>query len=876
MSSEEPMHDPEGGEMEDEGGMVSNEMMMENEADEGPSASGGMEMNFEDDIMEGDEIPPFANEENKRLDAEVKSKNRKCGELDAQVSAITERLVVLQQHLVNVQQELGNTQSLVDSKNKEMQTEEHMTSLLDRQAGRIKAEIVRLEKVVADYQEDALSLERYRRADEVKIRDLTQAIEKLTVGQPIELADTKGELNKEVTETQAAQIELDRVAEHFKKLHLDRHSLIKQWEDAVSAMRKRDSAIEQLGERYAEIQKEIQQKKSKLERNKAFLAHEKSNNKQLEVEITNTDRQLSHIRLELLDEKKALASFKDQCDVLRHQMSAEATEMSHRRTQLASLQDALDEKKHRLMHLEKRYAASKSKFDVEAMEAQNKENLARDAALLLDELTEKQRDVEKETKVVKDALFKASQELYQLREQEGNTLGEISGAQANSKTLQFQIQRLDQERRRQFQLMYKVDFESQVMQRKVARVSGERTMEEKLELSNKIENLEASLAQQTELWDTVVKQTRHLDAELRAAQRAAEEQKKENTKSQGDVEGIEAENNSLTRAVETQSREKEDVLVQRDILRLEVKKLRSLLSHKTEGLLSHQNRKEQLSLTAQTKEKEISVHKEVLQAQKRVCDEERHKWALELAERRSKINNLSAKFDALQARTKKEEGPKKSQAYYVIKAAQAQEELQRQGDELDAQVRNSEREVRALENTLAHLLSRNHRYKENFKSADARLSQDVQERDALETQLRAANDALFKKRKSLNRVERELVEDQRRLRELTRQKEAFQGTLFEMHTMKGHFERELGDQENNLDRAFKQLQAQRRAAADAGVMVSQQGIVRGNRVKRQQERHWRQRFRSCFAELPEVTGALHRVCQQRGLALPAEPLVAAQ
>merc|ERR1719408_40365 len=90
-----------------------------------------------------------------------------------------------------------------------------------------------------------------------------------------------------------------------------------------------------------------------------------------------------------------------------------------------------------------------------------------------------------------------------------------------------------------------------------------------------------------------------------------------------------------------------------------------------------------------------------------------------LAERKQKIYNLKMKYETVLNKVKREEGgEQQSQAYYVLKAAQAKEELQRRGDELDEKIRKAEREIRALENTLGHLLTRNRKYKENFQTAN--------------------------------------------------------------------------------------------------------------------------------------------------------------
>lgn len=84
-------------------------------------------------------------------------------------------------------------------------------------------------------EEDNMALEQYQRQDEAKIRDVTMQLEKLS----IEALQKRHELGSEVTETQAAQIELNKTAQDFRQLHSERQELVQQWDTAVAAMHRR-------------------------------------------------------------------------------------------------------------------------------------------------------------------------------------------------------------------------------------------------------------------------------------------------------------------------------------------------------------------------------------------------------------------------------------------------------------------------------------------------------------------------------------------------------------------------------------------------------------------------------------------------------------
>eukprot|EP00388_Colpodella_angusta_P043144 GDKK01058582.1.p1 GENE.GDKK01058582.1~~GDKK01058582.1.p1 ORF type:complete len:878 (+),score=234.75 GDKK01058582.1:74-2707(+) len=875
-------------------------------------------MSTEDDPLiqfEGDEIPPFANEANKKLDRDVRLKKQKVEDVDTKTHEVSERLVVLTNHLKNVKHEVENTQALIAAKKKEIESEEHMCALTERQSGRLEAEHKKLDRIIQEYldranalqteifkgnekldqlklemnwnqeeleqwalaarqkEEDQLTLEKYSRADEIKVRDLTLAAEKLTV----ELAKKKKALDREVTETQAAQLELDRTAAHFKFLHNERHKLLQQWQDTHKLFSAKEMSISATKDRFTDQQRDIVRKGQVLKQEQEILKQAQEDCRRLNGQIQTTDRSLAELRLEALNAEKATKEFNDEVTLMRSELGAISSQLAFRKDQLSNYAMDVEKKKAQLVKLQKSEKSTSIKLEQHKNISMSKEKLAQEADSLLHQMQTRLEECQRELKQTKDLLFSHNQNLYKLKNQEATIMGEISGAEASKKTLDFQLHRLDQERQRQQELMYRVEYECQIMLREVARVSGERTVDEQRDLKRRINEAKELVESNQKFAKSISAQIKKLDSDIRHAQRSCTEAEKRESVCMESLEKLNLECSSLNRAANIATKTRDGELVQLDKLQLEAKRLRELVNQKGNEVCKLKNKLDQIKLALRDRTMEVKVQTETCKASVRTAEEERHQLVLELAERRQKVAQLSAKHASLAARNQgptvegEEGGERKSQAYHLIKAAQEKEALQRKGDLLEARNLEGERVLKSLQNMLAHLIARNQAYKENFQKGSS-ANVDLQLKEEKESLLRASNEALFLKQKELNQTIREVEVEMARIRELQRRKEEAQNKIVSISAEKIQLERVLIEQDQEVDDAHREMIEKRQAAVDAQALEGDRAAIVETHVQsaivEEQNKVLLKALVDTFADNPMVSSTIRRVFDEIGLKVP--------
>lgn len=207
--------------------------------------------------------------------------------------------------------------------------------------------------------------------------------------------------------------------------------------------------------------------------------------------------------------------------------------------------------------------------------------------------------------------------------------------------------------------------------------------------------------------------------EKRNIERVIEKVKAQRANLTTQIQELRLENEMATIDLSKVQGTKEKTLVQHDVKKLDIKKLRDTVNVEADRVYGLDNRKHQLEMSMEEREKEISVHKDILTSESKAAEDERHKVAVELQYRKTRVKNLRIKYEGLIQKNKSSSGESDaagdhSQAYFVIKAAQEKEELQRYGDELDGKLRKCEKEIKALANTLDHLKMRNKNYRDKF------------------------------------------------------------------------------------------------------------------------------------------------------------------
>ncbi|KAM5164293.1 coiled-coil domain-containing protein 39 [Mantella aurantiaca] len=785
---------------------------------------------------------PVANAENKALEEEMQRKLKEKLQVSNHVKELEDRIHAMADHLRNVRQELNYTQSLCRAREKEMESEEHFKTLAERETGRLKQEIQRLENELVSLREkknnqennifkatqkleklkcqlnwdqqaleawleesarkdeDSVAIQKYAQKDEGKIRELSLRIERMTVD-----ANQKRKfLDNELTETITAQIELDKTAEDFRKGHSERQQLIQQWENTIDQMQKRDREIDQYALLLAQVKQELRDRESIIKEKIQFLNSEIDNNKEYEKKIDIVERKAAKLRQDYQEQEAVRSNLQDELDTLKGTVDRTATDLEVMRVQVNNLKKEIRNKEESL-NLSKDYNKGLTeKLKVVAESALSVEERAQRMEEMLKEQEKTVKNLEAQLKQIREQHFKKSQELHEYKTKEKHMISEISGSQVSLRNLNSQLQKLDLHALKQQGIIYNQDFQIQQLERRLSRLKGEVNTDEKHALETKAAELTKTLEKRKASLNILNTQHKKLQGDARYIKRELEKTGQEKGDLISKMEELKLFNTMSDKALKKLRTSKQDLMVEDNILKLEIKRLKDMLYSKADDVFSLEKRKLQLQTAMKERTQEIAVHKEMLKSQIRLVDQERQSISLELHDRLAKVDKMKKRFEIITVAMMPPEGEEeKSQAYYIIKAAQEKEELQRAGDELDANIHKAEKEIHALENTLQVMNGCNNSFRKSFNKV-TESSEEYEEKRQLEEQKKAAEEKYRYKRRQIKELQEDMQIMKNTFDSMMKEESSYQEKVNEMLPSITQLNKETEDQKIKLERVMKQ------------------------------------------------------------------------
>uniref|UniRef100_A0A8C9ND68 Coiled-coil domain-containing protein 39 n=1 Tax=Serinus canaria TaxID=9135 RepID=A0A8C9ND68_SERCA len=601
---------------------------------------------------------------------------------------------------------------------------------------------------------DASAIQKYALQDEGKLGSLNLQIEKLTM----EANQKRRALDNELTETITAQMELDRAAEDFRRVHQERQEVIRQWENAIHQMQKRDQEIDQCASLIAEIKQEIRNKEILLREKTAFLVNETVNNMEYEKRILTAEREANNLRKEFQAQDTRRTQLQDELQNLKSIVNKTASDLESLRTQITNLKKEIQEKQARLKLLNEKNASLSDKLKLAIEETLTAEEKALKLEEILKEEEKSVEEKENEMRQLKDLLFKKTQELKVQSDKEKIILAEIEGGQKSLKSLKSRLCKLDTDLLKQQELIYNQDFYIQQIQRRLSRLEGEVNSDEKEVLEGKVAELKKTLEEKKKAYD----------------------------------------------ALQSLYRKLQEMMVEDNLLKLELKRLRNTLCNKAEKVLTLEKQQLELKKVIAERTEEIRIHKAMLDSQIRLLDQERHHLSAEFQERLWKIDKLKRKYEIFTLSMMPPEGEEmKSQAYYAIKAAQEKEALQQEGDDLDAKICKAEKEIMAMENSLCVLKNWNRHYKNSLKAVPE-TSEELEEKLKLEKDKKDADEKYKYKKRKIKELQEKIQSMQQHFNVIQTQQALLKEQKKEKQALIFQLKKDIEEQKPKLNRVIKQ------------------------------------------------------------------------
>lgn len=253
---------------------------------------------------------------------------------------------------------------------------------------------------------------------------------------------------------------------------------------------------------------------------------------------------------------------------------------------------------------------------------------------------QKELQLNQEMKKRSNLQFKVNQELDELKTRQRNLEAEISGCESTLKNLESKINKLDHESLKQAEIIYGQDFQIQILERRVARLQGEKNNDELVALQKRIAELKTSRDERKVQLHTLMSQYKRVEDEKRKSKRQLDDLNKEKISIKSKLDELELHNTTARAKLVQETEKKKSLMVAENEEKLDRNRYRDILNTLTGEVLELQKSKNQLESAMKERNIDVANHHSLLNTRLRDVAEEVRIASSELKERETKVEQL--------------------------------------------------------------------------------------------------------------------------------------------------------------------------------------------------------------------------------------------
>ncbi|KAG0616006.1 hypothetical protein M758_5G083000, partial [Ceratodon purpureus] len=737
-------------------------------------------------------LPDFASDENRALNIMIQEAERQLREIEDATQEQDDRTTVMEDHMKRVQEEITATQQRVEAKKKEILTEEHLKTMTTFQAARLKREVGKMEtemhemmehlrnfraailvgndklekirevqqwseqeleqwvQAALQKDEDYVALESYHKYDDTRLKAL-RLEETMCSG---ELAKVKDLLEAEMSETQSYQVALDKAAVEFRALHGERQEVIRQWEEAIELVHKRDVQIHKLTEEFSQNQQNLRKQKRSLDEFdlRLYNAQEQYAEYEVAIRFKNLDAQklkttLNEEMEKLKRSREALVNIKAEHLRTQHKYAKEIARKAFFQEEIARQKSMYQDARQKLKKMRKKVEDEYNHLDTLEKRTHTLEKLLHTEELNL-------KLAKKEVADLQERHYHGSHKLYSLRAAEGDTMHEIKGGKSIAKTLINKIAILEIELLKKEEKLYAADFQIQLLEGKVGRASGERSNAEEVETTKQVKLLEDELATIKREEQAIDEQMKSSLNDMRKSSCRKEELELKNKKLNDKNAELSLECDAGMIGNKAMTKEREEVALEADLLQMEVQRLTDLLHSKADEVFNLDRLKQRLTKNMEDRKAEVDSRQEMQKREMKMIAEELHDLKLKRQNLILKIDKLQCKYGCLVARMKSAEGEELTAEFFLSQMKTAREDIHKRGLTLSEELKKAKIDVKFLESAEQQITTSNNNLRTSLTENERTIELEEEAKKLKEELQKARDRARFKRQE-----ERSLLQD---------------------------------------------------------------------------------------------------------------------